>query len=300
MDKSTYLKQLETALRQKYPEPQVRDILSDYEDFFTSGEAEGKSEGELCEEFGPPEQAVRELKSESETDTPKNKRRTQATSCTVLAVLLVIVLLWPFFGPKLQVAPSWSIPPKGPANFWLAMLFPLALEGILALWASQSVPRKKSLSWVPRANMILAVPVAVILILLTYFTFTIPWAAKSYDSEGPFGPMHFLVFFVYYGAVASMLLVFVSIILLMLYAIRGHERVRWFLFLDTTLLTVLLNYEIVLSHINSSTTYNGSKEIGFCFLWGILPNLAAVGIYWAILKIVSNWKVRREKAWTGR
>ena len=61
MDKSTYLKQLETALREKYPETQVRDILSDYEDFFTSGAADGKSEAELCEEFGPPEQAVLSL-----------------------------------------------------------------------------------------------------------------------------------------------------------------------------------------------------------------------------------------------
>ena len=290
---------METALRQKYPELQVQDILSDYEDFFTSGGAEGKSEAELCEEFGPPEQAACELKSEGETETPKSKRRSQATICTVIAVLLVIVFLWPYFGPKLQIAPSWSISPKGPANFLLAMLFPLALEGILALWNFQNIPRKKPLNWVPRANMIFAVPVAAVLILLTYFTYTLPWTLNAYDVEGPFGPMHFLVSSVYYGSVVCMLLVFASIILLMLYAIRGHEKARWFLFLDTTLLTVLLNYIIVLSSVNSNT-YNGSNEIAFCFLWGILPNLAAVGIYWAILKTVSGRKVRREKAWTGK
>ena len=71
----------------------MRDILSDYKDFFTSGTADGKSEAELCAEFGPPEQAARELKSESETDTPKSKRRTQAIACTAFAVLLVFIFV---------------------------------------------------------------------------------------------------------------------------------------------------------------------------------------------------------------
>ena len=286
MDKITYLKQLETALRKKYPAQQVRDILSDYEDFFTSGMAEGKSEAELCEEFGPPEHAACELKSESETDTPKNKRRTQAIACTAFAVLLVVVFLWPFFGSNLRITPGWNIPSERAVDLWLGVLFPLALEGSFVLWASQSVPRKKSLNWVPRTNIILAVPVTAVLILFSYFIYMIP--TIFFGNEGSLDPWHLYITITYYGFLVSTILLLASITLLMLYSIHGHKKAHWFLFLYTTLLVVLLNLFLFAGHIGpDSAEYVGVNEIAFCFLRGILPNLAAAGVTWVILKIIS-------------
>ena len=112
MDKSTYLKQLETALRGKYAEPQVKDILADYEDFFASGAAEGKSEAELCAEFGPPGQAAIELKGEDKTEPPRRKVNRTVLSRVLLAGLILAVL-WPFFGPELHVSSGWSALPEG-------------------------------------------------------------------------------------------------------------------------------------------------------------------------------------------
>lgn len=275
----------------------MRDILSDYEDFFTSGEAEGKSEAELCEEFGPPEQAACELKSESETDTPRRGVNRSIFACALLAILLVVVLR-PFFEREFPIVPGQDM--TGPISFWSALLFPLVLQGILALWASQSAPPTKALDWIPHVNITFAIPVAVIFILFVYLAFTMPLAIKLFSTEGPFGFWHLLLTTAYYGSIVSELLLFASIILLMLYTVRKHEKARWFLFLDTTILVILLNLVSFVSHIGPNNTYDGTNEIAFCFLWGILPNLAAVGIYWAILKIISGRKVRREKAWTGR
>lgn len=295
MDKSTYLKQLETALRGKYAEPQVKDILADYEDFFASGAAEGKSEAELCAEFGPPGQAAIELKGEDKTEPPRRKVNRTVLSRVLLAGLILAVL-WPFFGPELHVSSGWSALPEGPVDFRLALLLPLALEGILALWASQSASPKKPLNWLARVNRILAVPVTAVLILLVWFAFSVPWESKRFESEGPFGPVHFLTTGAYYGSLASELLLFASVVLLMLYSLRGHPKVHWFLFLDTALLTVFLNFTSLLSHVNTNT-YNGPTVVASCFLWAVLPNLAAAGIDLVIRKIFS---VRRARAWTGR
>ncbi len=294
MDKSTYLKRLGTALREKYAEPQVRDILSDYEDFFVTGASEGKSEAELCAEFGPPEQAACELKSDSGAEKPRRGINRAVLSHALLAALFLAVL-WPFLGPDFQVSSGWSIP-EGPVNFWLALLLPLMLEGILALWASQSASSKKPPDWIARVHFIFAVPVAAVLILLVCFTFSVPWESERFGSEGPFGPVHILTTGAYYGTVLSEFLLFVSVVLLMLYSMGGHPRAHWFLFLDTALLTVFLNFTSLLSHVNANT-YNGATVVASCFLWAALPNLAAAGADWAIRKIVS---ARRAKAWTVR
>ena len=295
MDKSTYLKQLKTALRQKYPEPQVRDILSDYEDFFTSGEAEGKSEAELCTEFGPPEQAARELEKENAVETCPSKKK---WSVPVIALLVIFIaaILSPFFIPKFQVIGT-SVP-QGPVNFWLTMLFPLALESILVLWPSQSSSPQKALNWIPRVGIAFAVLTTAVLALLIFYTFWIPQGVKTFATEGLFGTTHVLMAITYCGTAVSEILLLVLVVLLILFAMRGHKEAHWFLFLDTAMLALFLNFTSFLSSIGSE--YHPVSGVLSCFLWAVLPNLAAAGIYWAILKIASIRKVRGAKAWTDR
>jgi hypothetical protein len=297
MDKSTYLKRLETALREKYPEPQIRDILADYEDFFATGAAEGKSEAELCTEFGLPEQAACELKSESADETPRRQSKRLVLSRIVL-VLLIAAILLPWLVPQIHISATGNIS-HGPVNFWIAMLFPLALEAILALWPSQNAAPKKALNWVPRVTVIFAVLAVIDLILFIYLDFSISQAIELFDSEGPSGRTHFLMAVTYCGSVICGLLLFVSVLSLMLYAMRGHEKANWFLLLDTALLTLLLNFNSLLSQIGQGS-YNAVTGTASCFLWAILPNLAAMGITWAVRKFASARHVRRAKAWTDK
>ena len=293
MDRKCYIHELETALRKKCPEKQVRDILSDYEDFFTTGAAEGKSEAELCAEFGPPEQAAVELEKESADGTPLHKGN-WSVPVIALLVIFIAVMLWPFFIPKIQVACT-SVP-QGPVNFWLTMLFPLALESILVLWASQSNPLKKALNWIPRVVIIFTALNAAVLALLVFFIFWIPRGAESFETEGFFGTTHILTAVVSCGTLISEILLLISAVLLMLSTMRGHEKAHWFLFLDTALLTLFLNLTSFLSYIPTDSTsnpYSAVTGVASCFLWAVLPNLAAAAVWWAIEKVIA---ARRAKA----
>ena len=286
MDKSTYLKRLEMALREKYAEPQVRDILSDYEDFFASGAEAGKSEAELCAEFGPPEQAAGELKSESEAETPRGLMQF-TIACSVLAIAFIAVF-WIF--REVFLAPHIQLP--NAVSFGLALLFPLSLEGVLAVWFSRNISPRGGMKWIPAVQAVLAVPVIAALVWLIYYAQSIP--SFLYTDLQQAGTLVARVTGTLTNAVY--LILCTTIALFLLYTTHGHRRAHWFLFLDTTLLTLILNFISLLSQINPET-YDSAEGIARCFLWAVLPNLAAAGIVWAIRKIVS---VRRAKAWTGR
>lgn len=276
MDRVTYLSQLETALRKKYREQQVRDILADYEEFFATGIAEGKSEEELCAEFGPPEQAARELKDEC-AENPSGRKNTVAVVCTILAVLVFVVVLWPFRG-YLTVSRSQLISQDGPVNFWVVMLTPLILEGVLALWLRPGNSSAKKMSWVPRVHIILAVPLAVSLVWLIYY---------CYKTVPPNEIAWYYPIAAAWAARIGVLILLASIVLLFIYAMNGHAKAHWFLFCDTALLTLILNFIRVLSFTDAEATAGSiTAGIASCFLWAILPNLAAAAVWWAIEKIV--------------
>ena len=282
MGKGTYLKRLETALREKYAEPQVRDILSDYEDFFASGAAEGKSEAELCAEFGPPERVAGELE-----ETPRHDFRPFSIACSVLAIAFIAVF-WVF--RNVFLAPYAQLP--NAVGFWLALLFPLSLEGVLAVWFARNVSPKGGMKWIPAVQAVLAVPVVAALVWLIHYARSAP--SLFYGNLQQAGTLVVGVTGTLTAAVCLILLA--SIVLLLLYVAHGHRRAHWFLFLDTTLLALVLNFISLLSQIDPET-YDGAEGIARCLLWAVLPNLAAAGVAWAIRKIVS---VRRAKAWTGR
>lgn len=277
MDRTVYLHELETALRKECPEKQVRDILSDYEDFFATGTAEGKSEAELCAEFGSPEQAALELEGTSQHDS-----KPFFIACSILAVAFIAVF-WVFRGVFL--APHMHLP--NAVGFWLALLFPLSLEGVLAAWFSRNTSATGKMKWIPAVQAIFSVPIMAAIVWLIYYTLSAPFLYGNLQEAGTL-----VVSITATLTNAVYLVVLVSIVLFMLYATHGHKRAHWFLFLDTTLLTLIVNFVSLLSQINPQT-YNGAEEITQCFLWAVLPNLAAAAIWWVIEKAVS---VRRAKA----
>ncbi len=136
---------------------------------FPLGAAEGKSEAELCSEFGPPEQAACELKNEAQK--PQYIINRFIFACLFLSIL-IFAFLWLYFDCRFEFASISSNPQMDLSISGLPYCFHLALEGILALWASQNIPRKKSLNWIPRANIIFAIPVtAVIILFFTHLQF---------------------------------------------------------------------------------------------------------------------------------
>lgn len=288
MDRKAYLKGLEVALLESYPEKQARDILADYENFFDDGIAEGKSEETLCREFGPPEQAVRELKGESSSVCTHSGSQTVNTICivlgvTVLAFLGIISGLAKFFRiDTIYTAPNFL-------NFWLAMLLPLILEGILALRLFGGIPAKRGLNWVPRVQLVLFTVVAVLFAFLIRESFSIEPIAHDITSIGIYYDS-FKATAIAWATWASIVLLAASGVLYILYAVHGHFKAHWLLFINTTLLTMFLNMGALLSHI--SYYYNALTGLASCFLWAALPNLAAAAILWIALKIHAK---RRQK-----
>jgi len=65
MNKMKFLRSLGAALYWRVPAVKAAEILSDYEDFFESGKADGKTEAEICAELGKPREIARELKQKN-------------------------------------------------------------------------------------------------------------------------------------------------------------------------------------------------------------------------------------------
>ena len=56
-----FIKMLRNALLWRYNSNEIQDIISDYDGFFAAGLEQGKTEAELCSEFGDPEDIAKSL-----------------------------------------------------------------------------------------------------------------------------------------------------------------------------------------------------------------------------------------------
>lgn len=75
MTKKQYLSSLRSCLRFKFTDTEINDIISDMEECFDSGTAEGKTESEICFELGEPQTAARDISAE------RNSSRKVLISC---------------------------------------------------------------------------------------------------------------------------------------------------------------------------------------------------------------------------
>jgi hypothetical protein len=90
MDREQYIKNLKDALKESFAQQQANDILADYSEFFDAGIAEGKSESELCAEFGSPEKVAMELMNET---IGAKKVRFQKQCVKITAIVFNIAIL---------------------------------------------------------------------------------------------------------------------------------------------------------------------------------------------------------------
>jgi len=127
MDREQYMKNLQDVLKERFSQRQANDILGDYSEFFDAGIAEGKSESELCTEFGSPERVAQELVSSN-----SEEQKTQI-NWPWLKIALVFGITISFF---LLTLYNWNIASYG---HYFTLLLPLALQAII--W---SKPKKAS------------------------------------------------------------------------------------------------------------------------------------------------------------
>jgi len=104
MNKRQFLRDLEHELR-SLPIEECADILSDYEEHFELGKAEGKAETEVAMSLGSPEHIARELLG-NETIVSGTSQRSQTRS--VIGMVFILIILF-FFNLIFFVGPAMGI-----------------------------------------------------------------------------------------------------------------------------------------------------------------------------------------------
>jgi uncharacterized membrane protein len=91
-NKQEYLQELSSELKGYFKKKDVQNIISDYDEFFDAGISEGKSEAEICEEFGDIKNLAREI-ADNQTDVKQLNKISEYVLILVLAAA-VIFLYW--------------------------------------------------------------------------------------------------------------------------------------------------------------------------------------------------------------
>ncbi len=102
MTKKEYLKKLEGGLS-GIPESDVKDIMADYEEHFSIGESEGRSEQELIESLGEPGTLGKQIKADyrikkAEKNFSANNIVRAVFATAGLGFLNLVFVLGPFLG----------------------------------------------------------------------------------------------------------------------------------------------------------------------------------------------------------
>lgn len=147
--KVSFLRRLRFSLSWNLPPSEVQDIVADYDGFFSSGLAEGRTEEELCRQFGPPGRVARSILSEEPgqsglrclliaawpalaavlTSAPLSGA-VRGLKVPYLTALLLVPLLCLLWRKRLSSMPSLSCSEKQqllllhglPAVLWLAII----------------------------------------------------------------------------------------------------------------------------------------------------------------------------------
>src|SRR5690625_1318210 len=111
MNEKQFLQQLKTAL-DKLPEAEREDILMDFEEHFSIGKEEGKTEEEIASALGSPQQIARELAAAYYLDQAEHTSSIgnvfRAAWATIgLGFFNLIIVLGPFIALVALVFSGW-------------------------------------------------------------------------------------------------------------------------------------------------------------------------------------------------
>lgn len=129
--KKAFLRRLGRALFWRLPSGEARAIVEDYSGFFDDRMAEGKTEAEVCREFGAPTEVARAILCES-------GRRTQPLGLLIIVwVLLAGFLNWWWTWQTFQFSNS--------GYFWFYIVEFLLIPVLWLYWRKELDMRKDSL-----------------------------------------------------------------------------------------------------------------------------------------------------------
>ena len=129
--KKAFLRQLRRALFWRLPSGETRAIVEDYSGFFDDRMAEGKTEAEVCREFGAPAEVARAILRES-------GRRTQPLGLLIVVwVLLAGFLNWWWTWQTFQFSNS--------GYFWFYIAEFLLIPVLWLCWCKELDVRKDDL-----------------------------------------------------------------------------------------------------------------------------------------------------------
>ncbi|MBD8069575.1 DUF1700 domain-containing protein [Bacillus sp. PS06] len=100
MNKDHFLQQLRASLK-RLPDAELTDIVQDYEEYFTFGLEEGKSEAEIAASLGSPSQIAKEILA----DYHLEKVTTSATTGNIFRALWAVIGLG-FFNLVIVLGPA--------------------------------------------------------------------------------------------------------------------------------------------------------------------------------------------------
>ncbi len=170
-NRKAFLRRLKLYLAPLLPPDEVRDVVSDYDSFFSAGIAEGKTEKELCSEFGTPGQIARNMLSE--TGVESIGRGAFALVCVAAVLYLTRWQSWD----------EWAMLPV----LHIVLLL-LAVPALCLLWKGRYAPAPLlSKSEWKRVVIMFAIPLLMWALDFSYDT----WCIASVFIEGV--PMPFPV-----------------------------------------------------------------------------------------------------------
>lgn len=113
MNKETFLKQLDSSLT-KLSQDDRRDIIQDYEEYFTIGLKEGKTEEQIAAALGLPSQIAKELMATYHLDKVEKTASAgnimrAAWAVIGLGFFNLVIVLGPFIGLIGIVLGGWAI-----------------------------------------------------------------------------------------------------------------------------------------------------------------------------------------------
>lgn len=133
MNKKQFLNELDSRL-QKLPSSEREDILQDFEAHFAFGMEEGKSEEEIAQSLGSPQQIAKELKATYHIGKVEEKASTGNIFRAVFAAISLgffnfIIVLGPFIGLVAVVIAGWFVGASFLFSPILAILNPVFVPG---------------------------------------------------------------------------------------------------------------------------------------------------------------------------
>jgi len=136
MEKIRYMRKLSAALYWRMPADKAADVLSDYEEFFASGTAEGKTEAQICAELGKPREAVREIgEALRQKDFLPNR-----IALNLILTAIVVLFLFLGYGTDWNYLADWK---------YIAVFAVVSVAALRFLFGGRVPYRRKSRASLP-------------------------------------------------------------------------------------------------------------------------------------------------------